>query len=408
MNDAAYWIWLLRTLGPAAVLQDILQYFGSARGLYEAGSAEWRLSGLLTAKQITALTRFSPSQSADVLRDCAQNGWKLVTPDSLLYPARLRELRNLPPVLFVWGDETVLLREAQIAVVGTRKASAYGLRVASLLTEALAKSGMVVVSGGALGVDSAAHEGALRAGGKTIAVLGCGLGTDYLRENGGLRRRIAQNGAVISEFLPYAPASRTTFPLRNRVISALAPGTVVIEAGEHSGSLITARCAMEQGRDLFAVPGDVISSAFTGANRLIRDGAKPVFSPMDVLEEYLYRFPDELHEACGEKTFGELLRESGQDTAQTPHARSAERLKTEKDGKAPPDPGAPGSEPKALPDALSENARTVYRVLAREPKHIDVLSEEAGLPAAACLAALTELELYGCAELTEGRKYRKI
>lgn len=405
MNDAAFWIWLLRTLGPAAVLQDILQYFGSARGLYEAGSAEWRLSGLLTAKQITALTRFSPSQSADVLRDCAQNGWKLVTPDSLLYPNRLRELRNLPPVLFVWGDETVLLREAQIAVVGTRKASAYGLRVTSLLTEALAKSGMVVVSGGALGVDSAAHEGALRAGGKTIAVLGCGLGTDYLRENGGLRRRIAQNGAVISEFLPYSPASRTTFPLRNRVISALAPGTVVIEAGEHSGSLITARCAMEQGRDLFAVPGDVISSAFTGANRLIRDGAKPVFSPMDVLEEYLYRFPDELHAAETEKSFGELLRENGETRpAASPPAMSAQRRQ-----ETAPFTETPQSAPQGvLPDTVSDEARTVYRALNGAGKHIDELAEETGLSTAACLSALTELELYGCAALQEGRKYRKI
>lgn len=406
MNDAAFWIWLLRTLGPAAALQDILQYFGSARGLYEAGSAEWRLSGLLTAKQIAALTRFSPSQSADVLRDCAQNGWKIVTPDSLLYPNRLRELRNLPPVLFVWGDETVLLREAQVAVVGTRRASAYGLRVASLLAGSLAESGAVVVSGGALGVDSAAHEGALRAGGKTIAVLGCGLGTDYLRENGGLRRKIAHSGAVISEFLPYSPASRTTFPLRNRVISALAPGTVVIEAGEHSGSLITARCAMEQGRDLFAVPGDVISSAFTGANRLIRDGAKPVFSPMDVLEEYLYRFPDELHAAETEKSFGELLRENGETMREA--VRSKATLQPETPTNVAPQQPAQEQVQQPLPDALSENARTVYRALNGAGKHIDELAEETGLSTAACLSALTELELYGCAALQEGRKYRKI
>ncbi len=405
MNDAAYWIWLLRTLGPAAALQDILQYFGSARGLYEAGSAEWRLSGLLTAKQIASLTKFSPSQSADVLRDCAQNDWKIVTPDSLLYPNRLRELRNLPPVLFVWGDETVLLREAMLSIVGTRKASAYGLRVATLLAESLASSGAVIVSGGALGVDRAAHEGALYAGGKTIAVLGCGLGTDYLRENGGLRRKVAQNGAVISEFLPYSPASRTTFPLRNRIISALSVGTVVVEAGEHSGSLITARYAMEQGRDVFAVPGDVISSAFTGANRLIRDGAKPVFAPMDVLEEYVYRFPDELHAAETEKSFGELLRENDMPTREPfPPTASVRRHRV----KTPPQETPPAEPKGVLPDTASDGARAVYRALQAEGRHIDELAEETKLSAAACLAALTELELYGCAELQEGRKYRKI
>ena len=432
MNEIAYWIWLLRTLGPGAATADILQYFGSARGLYEAGSTEWRLSGLLTASQITALTRYSPSESGDVMRTCVENGWQIVTPDSPLYPPRLRELRNFPPVLFVCGDERVLARDVQIAMVGTRKASTYGRRVATLLASALAEAGAVIVSGGALGIDSAAHMGALSAHGKTVAVLGCGLGTDYLRENAALRTEIAKNGALISEFLPFSPASKVTFPMRNRIISGMTLGTVVIEAGERSGSLITARYALEQGRDVFAVPGDIISSAFTGANKLIRDGAKPVFTPLDILEEYVYTYSEGLHVEGADRSLGEMLREHERRAAalaqKPPAGRSAEHSAGGRDpasaranvhmpahtgaqAKSPESAGAPAQAPQAefvpLPETASERAKTVYAALG-EGLHIDDLRVKTGFPVSVCLAALTELELCGCVRSSQGRKYRKI
>lgn len=402
MNEEIYWIWLLKCFGSAAAIDDIIQYFGSARGLYEAGSTEWRLSGLLTAKQIAALSKWSPSQSGDVLKACRENGWKILTPQSIYYPQRLRELRNFPPVLFLQGDKEVLLRDVKLSIVGTRRASGYGLRVARLLAGALSEAGAVVVSGGALGIDSAAHAGALHARGKTVAVLGCGLGTDYLRENAVLRKEISKNGALISEFLPFSPASRTTFPLRNRIISALSLGTVVVEAGEKSGSLITARLALEQGRDVFAVPGDIISSAFTGANKLIRDGAKPVFTPLDILEEYVYTYPEEINTAKADCTFGEMLRRAEQtqivrDTAHAPqhgHVRNS----VPKHSLRPTVP---------LPEAATDAAKTVYAALG-EARHIDEISEGTGLPVSVCLGALTELELYGCVLLTEGKKYKRV
>lgn len=412
MNDTAFWIWLLRTLGPAAAIADIINYFGSPRALYEAGSAQWRLSGLLTAKQIAALSKFSPSESGGVMKTCAENGWQIVTPDDIAYPQKLLELRNYPPVLFVWGNAQVLLQDVKIAMVGTRKASNYGLRVANLLAGALAQSGAVVVSGGALGVDSEAHRGALRTHGKTIAVLGCGLGTPYLLENAPLRREIVrQGGAVISEFLPFCAASRTTFPLRNRIISALSLGTVVVEAGERSGSLITARCALEQGRDVFAVPGDIISSAFTGANKLIHDGAKPVFTPMDILEEYAYIYPDELRVENAQKTLGEMLKETGVPTRTPAPVRPPQPRKTREKAKAqekltPSEPKNPAQS--TLPAGASDAAKKVFAVLCETPAQIDEISEAAALPVQACLAALTELELYGCAALTQGKKYRKV
>lgn len=398
MNDDIYWIWLLKCFGSAAAIDDIIRYFGSARGLYEAGSTEWRLSGLLTAKQIAALSKWSPSQSGDVLKACRENGWEILTPQSIYYPQRLREIRNFPPVLFLKGDKEVLLRDVKLSIVGTRRASNYGLRVARLLAEALSEAGAVVVSGGALGVDSAAHAGALHAHGKTIAVLGCGLGTDYLRENAGLRKEISRNGALISEFLPFSPASRTTFPLRNRIISALSLGTVVVEAGEKSGSLITARLALEQGRDVFAVPGDIVSSAFTGANKLIHDGAKPVFTPLDILEEYVYTYPEEINTVHADRTLGEMLRHGEQSA---PHRFSAQggTAKT-----AVPNTARPHV---PLPESATGTAQSVYAAL-DTARHIDELSEKTGLPVSACLSALTELELYGCVRLTEGKKYEKV
>lgn len=397
MNDEIYWIWLLKCFGSAAAIDDIIRYFGSARGLYEAGTVEWRLSGLLTAKQIAALSKWSPSQSGDVLKACRENGWEILTPQSIYYPQRLRELRNFPPVLFLQGDKEVLLRDVKLSMVGTRRASNYGLRVARLLAEALSEAGAVVVSGGALGVDSAAHAGALQAHGKTIAVLGCGLGTDYLRENAPLRKEISENGALITEFLPFSPASRTTFPLRNRIISALSLGTVVVEAGEKSGSLITARCALEQGRDVFAVPGDIISSAFTGANKLIRDGSKPVFTPLDILEEYVYTYPEEINTAKADRSLGEMLRRT--ESAMRADVHTA-RQDTSGHTKLPR-----ASVP--LPEAATDTAKAVYAVL-ESARHIDEIGERTGLPVSVCLSALTELELYGCVRLTEGKKYEKV
>ena len=413
MNDESiYWLWLARTLGAGAKTADIINYFGNARMLYEKGSREWRLSGILTASQINKLSLFSPSQFGETLRVCTENGWRIITPDSEFYPKRLRNIQSPPSVLFVWGDERVLNDEVMLSVVGTRKASNYSMRVTRLLSSKLARAGAVIVSGGALGVDSAAHAGAMESG-KTIAVLGCGLGTDYLRDNAALRREISKNGAVITEYFPFTPASRTTFPMRNRIISGMSLGTIVVEAGERSGSLITARLALSEGRDVFAVPGEVITSAFTGTNRLIHDGAKPVFTALDVLEEYYYTYPDKIDLSGADKPLGEALKNAATQSADsqgneyTVRRRKFAKPEQEKEPVKKPD-RAEEQKPKNLPDSLSENAKKLYSVLKNEPRHIDDLSEEAGLSSADALSSLTELELYSLAALSEGKHYYKV
>lgn len=397
MNDNIYWIWLSRTLGAGAKIADIINYFGSPEKLYMAGEREWRISGILTAKQIASLSKFSPSQCGDIIKLCIDNGWQTVTPDDAEYPKRLLEIPDYPAILFVWGDKSVLQDEVLISIVGTRKASGYSVRVTEALAKRLALSGVTVVSGGALGVDSASHWGAVSANGKTIAVLGCGLGCDYLKENEALRREVSKHGAVITEYFPFTPASKTTFPMRNRIISGISLGTVVIEAGERSGSLITARLALEQGRDVFAVPGDIISSAFTGTNRLIHDGAKPVFSALDILEEYYYNYSQKLNIAEAGLPLGETIRQSSMQTAEKTNnnfVRSANNM--------------PKPTNRTLPDGISENAKKVYSVLGEKPIHIDEISEKAALTTPQTLATLTELELFSLIELTNGKKYQKI
>lgn len=410
MRGAEYWIWLARCLGAGARIDEMLLYFGSPEALYAAGSREWRLSGLLTNRQIAALTKFSPSQSGDIMHSCRENGWSIVTPDDIEYPERLRSLPNYPAVLYAWGNLTALNTAVSVAVVGTRRASDYGLKVTRALSGALSKAGAMIVSGGALGIDSAAHTGALEAHGGTVAVLGCGLGYDYLQENRALRNEISHNGAVISEYAPFTPASRTTFPMRNRIISGMTLGTVVIEAGERSGSLITARLALEQGRDVFAVPGDVISSAYTGANKLIHDGAKPVFTALDVLEEYKYLYPDKLNIKGADVPLGKLLDLGNAPKIEPPKppkpeaSPKANAMKATKEAKEAK--GVPVSPKKPdLPRGLSKEAERVFAAMGTEPLHIDELSERTGYSVQGALAALTELELFGVVCLTEGRKY---
>ena len=395
-NESVYWLWLAKTLGAGAKTADIINYFGSARMLYEKGSREWRLSGILTASQINKLSLFSPSQFAETLRVCVDNGWRIITPDSEYYPKRLREIADPPSVLFVWGDETILNSEVMLSVVGTRKASNYSMRVTRLLSSKLAKAGAVIVSGGALG--------------RTIAVLGCGLGTDYLRDNAALRREISKNGAVITEYFPFTPASRTTFPMRNRIISGMSLGTIVVEAGERSGSLITARLALSEGRDVFAVPGEVITSAFTGTNRLIHDGAKPVFTALDVLEEYYYTYPDKIDLSGADKPLGEALKNMPIEEVSVPEAshRAVRQKSKTAQKKAAENKTLQKSAPRELTDSLTENAKKLYSVLTTEPRHIDDLSEEAKLSSADTLAALTELELYSLVALSEGKHYYKV
>ena len=223
------------------------------------------------------------SQAAAALARAAARGITPIFWSEAAYPAALSAIIDPPPVLWLRGSVAALAQPA-VAIVGSRAASPYGLAVGERLAADLAARGVVIVSGLARGVDSAAHRGALAAG-STVAVLGSGADVIYPREHAALAREIEHHGAILSELVPGTPPLKHFFPQRNRIISGLSRAVVVIEAGEKSGSLITARCALEQGRDVLAVPGNVLTGRNRGAHSLLRDGAKIVESADDILEE---------------------------------------------------------------------------------------------------------------------------
>ncbi|MGE5246006.1 MAG: DNA-processing protein DprA [Betaproteobacteria bacterium] len=228
-------------------------------------------------RELTAAAREALGRGTD-------RGLRAIAWSDPVYPASLAAIPDPPPVLWMQGRTDALDLPA-VAIVGSRAGSPYALEVAARLAGDLAGCGLAVVSGLARGVDSAAHRGALAADGVTVAVLGCGADIVYPREHRGMAAEIAARGAVLSEFVPGTPPLPWCFPLRNRIISGLSRAVVVIEAGEKSGSLITARAALEQGRDVLAVPGNVLSGRNRGAHALLKDGAKIVESADDILEE---------------------------------------------------------------------------------------------------------------------------
>lgn len=387
MNDKLYWVWAQDALGISSSVKsdEIISYFGKAEALYFAGEYEWRISGIFTRGQINKLKSTGLDNAERIIAECEKYKIKIVTPDDRDYPSMLFKLPNLPLVLYVRGNLDCLKNKISIAIVGAREASDIGLRIARALSASLSRSGALIVSGAARGIDSAAHNGAFDAGANTVAVLGCGFGANYLPENEPLRREIAGHGALITEYPPHTPALGRNFPFRNRIISGLSYGTVVIEANERSGSLRTVNHAIEQGRDIFAVPGDITSSMNMGTNKLLREGAKPVFNAMDVLEEYAERFPDLLDIDKIETT-----------------------LKTENRRAKPVPEKEQVFEKPTVSQEISSKARLVCDAFTKEIMQADELILSTGLSAVEFMSAMTELELLGVIEPLAGKNYKII
>lgn len=268
-----------------AHIRRLVDYFGSGEAVWRAQEAAVTASGILpemAREGLFAARREQPDLPASLQEECSRKGIKVCSMADSEYPELLKEIHNPPMVLFYRGS---LRQRPRIAMVGARKVSAYGRAVAEQLASALAVVGFSVVSGAALGVDSCSHRGALKRG-VTEAVLGCGTDVVYPRSNKSLLEEIAQEGAVISEYLPGAGPLAGNFPARNRIISGMCLGTVVVEAAERSGSLITAEQALSEGRDVFAVPGSIFSPVSRGCNRLLQQGAKAVLDSHDIIDEY--------------------------------------------------------------------------------------------------------------------------
>jgi DNA processing protein len=361
LEPKAYFVGFNLVKGIGAVrLKALIDHYGSAEAAWKAPADSLRASGL-PSKILENLLRVRKDCSLDlILEKYQRQGIQMITWDDVGYPRRLREIDQPPPVLYIrgaWMDQD----EFCVAVVGTRHATAYGKQVSEELATFLAANGITVVSGLARGIDKHAHESALKAGGRTAAVLGSEVDYIYPPENLRLAEEIiAGHGAVISDYAPGTPPESINFPPRNRIISGMSLASVIVEAGETSGALITASFAAGQGRDVFAVPGGIYAPQSKGANRLIRDGAVPLLKFEDILENL---------------QLGQVL--------QKQQARRV--LKAD--------------------DAIEAR---LLNVLGDEPQHIDDICSQSGLPIEQVSATLTLMELKGMVRQSGGMDFSVI
>lgn len=251
-------------------------------------------SGVLSQKIIDKINTVSSINTNRIFKDCSANDIKIITIENSVYPDRLRNISVPPLVLYIKGTLPQIDDLPAICIVGPRieKISNFGKKAAFSLSLRLSRAGFIIISGAATGSDTYAHMGALKCGGKTIAVLGCGICYDYLPENRTIRNKIAENCCLISEHPPFAPTTRYSFPIRNRIMSALALGTVVIEAGSKSGALNTAKHSCEQGKDVFVIPGNPTDEKYKGSNELLRDGATPLIDASDIFNQYILSYAE--------------------------------------------------------------------------------------------------------------------
>ena len=290
-----FWIWLSELRGLQNQIRlALLRRFGSPEEVYYADRERILLTDGMTPEQAARLDDHDLAGAQRILGRCQELGISLLTMQDAAYPRRLLNIYDPPCLLYVRGRLPAFDEEAAVAVVGTRSCTPYGVACAEKLGYGIARCGGLVVSGLAAGIDSAALRGALRADGRAAAVLGNGLDVVYPRENQYLYEDVASAGCLISEYPPGTRPVGSHFPYRNRILSGLSVAALVVEAPERSGALITAAAALEQGRDVFAVPGPIDAPASVGCNQLIRDGAGLVSDAWDILREYEGRFPEKL------------------------------------------------------------------------------------------------------------------
>lgn len=353
----------------------LVQVFGHPERIFQASLTELRaaIPRLPRATAESIHSGISFEDAADEQRRAEGAGLLVVPYQDPRYPSRLREIYDPPLLLYVKG-KVELLQSPAVAVVGTRRPTPYGKAVAEKLTRELVQQGLTHVSGMARGIDALAHRGALEGGGATVAVLGTGVDTPYPRENRKLWEEIGECGAVVSEFPLGTTAFAQNFPIRNRIISGMSLAILVVEGAQYSGSLITARLALEQGREVLAVPGNIVSKPSWGPNLLIKDGAKLVQQAADVIEE----LPDEVRR--------ELLRKQKEAEASPTPSEGAQALA-----------GAP----------VGGLAKRILRTLrVDEALHIDEIIRQCEKEAASdVLAALSELELFGAIKQLPGKNF---
>lgn len=381
-----YWLWLAQCNEVKdGVKAALVRQFEDPERLFFAEKQEIldaEIEGL-TGEHLDILLQHDLSAAEETLSDCAKAGLQVLTYDSPLYPRRLKAIYDPPIVLYYRGTLPDFDKLPTIGVVGTRHPSVYGRQAAKRLGGEIAAAGGLVVSGLAEGIDGAAMEAALSAGFPAVGVLGCGADVVYPRKHKALFQETERLGCILSEYAPGSPPLGWHFPRRNRIISGLSCGVVVVEAPERSGSLLTAKHALEQGRDVFVVPGNVDMESFRGSNRLLRSGAIAVSSGRDVMEEYDLLYPEKLLPKRG-------LDKPKKAEKQEPKPEAPEILKkkTIDNGNPPPYSGQ-----NDILQGLSADEQTVMTAIGTGIESVDDVIAKTGLPSGKVLGILTMLEI---------------
>ncbi len=386
MSMLKYWVWLseLAGLGNQTRLA-LLEHFNTPEDVYYADEGEILLTEGMTRREADALKAKDLTEAEKILTDCERLELQVLTLRDAAYPVRLRSIYDPPCLLYLRGRLPEVDELPAVAVVGTRKASPYGIRCAEDLAFGLADAGAVVVTGLARGIDSMAAQGALRAGGTVIGVLGGGVDVIYPKENGWLYDDVAAAGCLISEYPPGTEPLPAHFPIRNRIMSGLSIAALVVEAPVRSGALITAGMALDQGRDVFAVPGPIYAENSKGCNRLIRDGAGVAAEPWDILRDYEAQFPGKLRGTT----------RSAPEPLETQPGQMVETA----------EPAMPSLSLKGA--GLTDDQILLLRTLTDQPMLTDDLIELTELPTRRVLSALTMLEIDQYVTQCSGKRYMR-
>lgn len=399
-----HWIWL--TTRPGIGVHGraaLLRLFGTAERIFEMKERDYLAAEGFECRWLESLLDKSLDEAEKILIECDDKSIRLVTHADGAYPSRLRNISDPPALLYYCGTLPDFDNEAVIGVIGSRRCSAYGLLHAKQFSKLIAFSGGLVVSGGARGIDSMALRGALDSEMPVACVLGCGVDVVYPPENRELFRQIAAHGCLLSEYRPGTRPDRGNFPVRNRIISGLALGVLVVEAPERSGALITANLALEQGRDVFAIPGNIGVKSCEGSNRLIRDGAIVVENGWEILREYEHLFPGKLSDGRSREAMerGFMARFGRPAPVYTPVV-----LEEPVDKKVIDNPENRNySDVKEKVPVLAGDEAAVFAVLSEQPELADELVVRSGLPAQRVAAALTMLQIKGLARKQAGNRY---
>lgn len=413
MKNALYWIALQNILGYGAnEIWDILRNFDDVSELFEKTI---RCSDVkfLSDKKFKKLKAYDLKKAQSVIDYCDRKNIEIITVEDEKYPIVLKRIYNPPAVLYVRGELPDVDHNVGIGMVGTRKASMNSMIVAATLAYRIAQAGAVVVSGGAMGIDTRCSQGALFAKTPSIIVRPCGLDYNYLASLSDVRRQVENCGAVISEIQPLGKVERDAFQIRNRIIAALSIGIVAIEVPEQSGVLITVNYATEFGKDIFVVPGDITDENYRGSNKLLQDGAVPIYTPADVLNEYSWNYPLDLTKAgipvneddiylklqkkYSKKNGSEIVEPEKQGKKKTFVSKVKDKLKKDKLPKKTNNktekPVLQRKKLSELPFSADENTKTVYSCFDNRTVSVDYISEKTGLEASDIMFALTELEI---------------